>query len=170
MPGGPLQEWEYGEVAAGIGGHVHVEMVAEEIAFPVGVPAPVTVRLGIAAPAMAGGTALFPAVAEPLLTLLCGGADGRAVTGKGQMGRIDQAPADGPVQELLPVEAEYKGERILRLQAPALQQRKDLEAVLEESQGVFSPFFFPFGGFIFGNLSFGERLSGLPFQMREKKS
>ena len=47
---------------------------------------------------------------------------------------------------------------------------RSFEAVLEESQGVFSPFFFPFGGFIFGNRSFGERLSELLFQMREKKS
>lgn len=72
MPGGPLQEWEYREVAVGIGCHVHVEVVAEEIAFPVGVPAPVAVRLGIAALAMAGATALFLAAAEPLPTLLCG--------------------------------------------------------------------------------------------------
>ena len=71
MPRGPLQEREYREVAVGTGGHVHVEVVAEEIAFPVGVPAPVAVRLGIAALAMAGGTALFLAAAEPLLALLC---------------------------------------------------------------------------------------------------
>lgn len=38
------------------------------------------------------------------------------------MGRIGQASADGTVQELLPVEPEDKGERILWLQVPALQQ------------------------------------------------
>ena len=72
MPGGPLQEREHREVAVGIGGYEHVEVVAEEIVFPVGVPTPVAVRLGIAALAMAGGTALFLAAAEPLLMLLCG--------------------------------------------------------------------------------------------------
>ena len=33
-----------------------------------------------------------------------------------------------------------------------------MEAVLEESQGVLSPFFFPLGGFIFGKRSLGGRL------------
>lgn len=145
MPGGPLQEGEYREVAAGIGGHVHVEVVAEEIAFPVGVPAPVTVRLGIAALAMAGGTALFLAVAEPLLALLCGGTDGRAVTGKGQMGRIDQASADGTVQELLPVEPEDKGERIPWLQAPAFQQRKEPGSRAGRIAGSLLAFLLPLG-------------------------
>lgn len=49
----------------------------------------------------------------------------RAVTSKGQMGRVDQAFADGLIQELLPVEPEDEGEGILRLQVPALQQRKE---------------------------------------------
>ena len=31
----------------GIGGHIHVEVVAEEITFPMGVPSPVTIRLGM---------------------------------------------------------------------------------------------------------------------------
>ena len=145
MPGGPLQKWEYREVAAGIGCHVHVEVVAEEIAFPVGVPAPVAVRLGIAAPAMAGATALFPAVAEPLLTLLCGGADGRAVTGKCQMCRIDQASADGLVQELLLVEPEDKGERIPWLQAPAFQQRKEPGSRAGRITGSLLAFLLPLG-------------------------
>ena len=45
-----------------------------------------------------------------------------------------------------------------------------LDAVLEESQGVLSPFFFPFGGFTLGKRSFGERLYSSSCQMREKKS
>ena len=32
---------------------------------------------------------------------------------------------------------------------------RSLDAVLEESQGVLSPFFFPFGGFTLGKRSFG---------------
>ena len=122
MPGGPLQEREHREVAVGIGGHEHVEVVAEEIAFPVGIPSPVAVRLGIMALAVAGVTPFLLAVAE---ALLCGGADRRAVTSKGQTGRVDQAFADGLIQELLPVEPEDEGEGILRLQVPALQQRKE---------------------------------------------
>ena len=35
MPGGPFQKREYREVTEGIGSHIHVEVVAEEIAFPV---------------------------------------------------------------------------------------------------------------------------------------
>ncbi|NBH24984.1 hypothetical protein D3Z60_04055 [Lachnospiraceae bacterium] len=48
---------------------------------------------------------------------------------------------------------------------------RSFEAVLEESQGVLSPFFFPLGVFfILGNRSFGERLLESSCQMREKKS
>ena len=72
MPGGPLQEREHREVAVGIGGYEHVEVVAEEIAFPVGIPSPVAVRLGIMALAVAGVTPFLLAVAEALPALLCG--------------------------------------------------------------------------------------------------
>ncbi len=48
---------------------------------------------------------------------------------------------------------------------------RSFEAVLEESQGVLSPFFFPLGVFfILGNRSFGERLLESSCQIREKKS
>ena len=45
MSGSPFQEGEDREVTEGIGSHIHVEVVAEEITFPVGVPAPVAVGL-----------------------------------------------------------------------------------------------------------------------------
>ena len=45
VPGSPFQQWKNREVIEGIGSHKHVEMVAEEIAFPVGIPAPVAVGL-----------------------------------------------------------------------------------------------------------------------------
>ena len=40
-----------------------------------------------------------------------------------------------------------------------------MEAVLEESQGVLSPFFFPLGGFILGKRSLGEKLLESSCQM-----
>ena len=144
MAGGPLQEREHREVAVGIGGHEHVEVVAEEIAFPVGVPSPVAVRLGIAAPAAAEVTALFLAVAEVLPALLCGSADRRAIAGKCQMRGVDQALADGAVQELLPVEPEDKGEGILRLQVPALQQWKEPGSHAGRVTGGLLTFLLPF--------------------------
>ena len=114
MPGSPFQKWKYGEVAVGIGSHIHVEVVTEEVAFPVGVPAPVAVRLGVKALTVTGREAFFPATADPLFPLLRGSTDRSAVTGKSQMVRVDQPFADRKIQELLPVELENKGERIFR--------------------------------------------------------
>ena len=84
MPGSPFQKWKYREVAIGIGSHIHVEVVAEEIAFPVGVPSPVTVRLGVMALTVTGRTAFFLTIADTLFSLLCGSTDRGAVTGKSQ--------------------------------------------------------------------------------------
>ena len=47
MPGSPFQKRKYREIAVGIGGHIHVEVVAEEITFQMGVPSQVTIRLGM---------------------------------------------------------------------------------------------------------------------------
>ena len=66
MPGSPFQKWKYREVAIGIGSHIHVEVVAEEIAFPVGVPSPVTVRLGVMALTVTGRIAFFLTIADTL--------------------------------------------------------------------------------------------------------
>lgn len=97
MAGGPLQEREYREIAVGIGGHEHVEVVAKEIAVPVGVPPPVTVWLGIAAFTVTGITATLPAIADPLFALLCSGADRSSIPGKSQMVRGDQALMNGKI-------------------------------------------------------------------------
>ena len=85
-----------------IGSHIHVEVVAEEIAVPMGVPSPVTVWLGIAAFTVTGITATFPAVTDPLFALLCG-----------QEFRLRQEP-DGQGRSTLcewkdPETAAYKG-------------------------------------------------------------
>ena len=88
MPGSSFQKRKYGEVAVGIGCHIHVEVVTEEVAFPMGVPSPVAVRLGILAFAVTGRTAFFLAIADSFFSLLCGSPDRSAVTSKIQMIRI----------------------------------------------------------------------------------
>ena len=115
MPGGMFQKRKYREVAVGIGSHIHVEVVTEEIAFLVGVLPPVAVRLGVMALTVTGRTALFLTVADTLFPLQGGSPYRGTVTGKSQMVRVDQALADRNLQELLPVELENKGKWILRL-------------------------------------------------------
>ena len=88
-------------------------MVTEEIAFPVRVPSPVTVGLGIMTFTIAGRAAIFPTVADPLFPLLCRGPYRSAVSGKSQMIWIDQTHADGKIQELLLIKPENEGKRIL---------------------------------------------------------
>ena len=88
VPGSPLQKRKYGEIAVGIGCHKHVEVVTEEVAFPMGVPSPVAVWLGILAFAVTGRTAFFLAIADSFFSLLCGSPDRSAVTSKIQMIRI----------------------------------------------------------------------------------
>ena len=90
MPGSPFQKRKYREIAVGIGGHIHVEVVTEEIAFPMGVLSPVAVWLRIMAFAAAGRTAVFLTVADQSFPLLRGSPDRSAVTGKSQMFWIDQ--------------------------------------------------------------------------------
>ena len=149
MPGSPFQKGKYREIAVGIGGHIHVEVVTEEIAFPMGVPSPVAVRLRIMAFAVAGRTAVFLTIADPFFSLLRGSPDRSAVTGKSQMIRIDQPSVDGTIQELLFVETENKGKRIFRFQLPTFQQREKLGCSAGRITGSFLTFLFPFGWFHF---------------------
>ena len=101
MSGSPFQKREYREVIERIGSHIHVEVVAEKIAFPMGVPAPVTVRLRIMAFAAAGRAVFFLTIADCFFPLLRGSPDRGAVTGNSQMARIDQSFLNGTIQELL---------------------------------------------------------------------
>ena len=149
MPGSSFQKGKYREIAVGIGGHIHVEVVAEEIAFPMRVPSPVAVRLRIMAFAAAGRTAFFLAITDPFFPLLRGSADRSAVTGKSQMIWIDQPSVDGTIQELLFVETENKGKRIFRFQLPTFQQREKLGCSAGRITGSFLTFLFPFGWFHF---------------------
>ncbi len=90
-------------------------MVAEEITFPVGVPSPVTVGLGIMTFTVTGRTAFLLTMADALFALLCGSTDRGAVTGKGQVPGINQPPVDGLVQELLLIKPENEEKGIPRL-------------------------------------------------------
>ena len=85
MTGSPLQKRKNRKVAVGIGSHIHVEVVTEEIGFPVGIPSPVTVGLGIMTLAVTGRTAFFLTIADPFFSLLCGSTDRSAIAGKSQM-------------------------------------------------------------------------------------
>ena len=71
--------------------HIHVEVVTEEITFPMGVPSPVTSRLGIMTFTITGRAAIFRAIANPFFPLLGGGADRGPVTGKSQMFRVNKS-------------------------------------------------------------------------------
>ena len=170
MPGSPFQKRKYREIAVGIGGHIHVEVVTKKVAIPMGIPSPVAVRLRITAFAVTGRTAIFLAVTDPFFSLLCSGADRGAVTGKSQMVWIDQSFLDRTIQELLMIKPKDEKKGFSGFNFQRSSKGRSLEAILEESQGVFSPFFFPLGGFILGKRSLGERLSESACQMREKKS
>ena len=114
MTGSPLQKRKNRKVAVGIGSHIHVEVVTEEIGFPVGIPSPVTVGLGIMTLAVTGRTAFFLTITESLFPLLCGSTDRSAVSSKSQMFWIDQAFMNRRIQELMAIELENKGKRIFR--------------------------------------------------------
>ena len=161
MPGSSFQKRKYREIAVGIGGHIHVEVVAEEIAFPMRVPSPVAVRLRIMAFAAAGRTAFFLAITDPFFPLLRGSADRSAVTGKSQMIWIDQPSVDGTIQELLFVETENKGKRIFRFQLPTFQQREKLGCSAGRITGSFLTFLFPFGWFHFRETVFRGKIVGV---------
>lgn len=96
-------------------------MVTKEIAFPVGVPPPVAVRLGIMAFTAAGRGAEFLTFTDPLFSLLSSAAYRSTVTGKSQMFRVDQPLTDGKVQELLLIKTEDEGKRIIRFELPAFE-------------------------------------------------
>ena len=145
----------------GIGSHIHVEVVTEKVAFPMGVPSPVAVRLRIMAFAVAGRTAVFLTIADPFFPLLRGSPDRSAVTGKSQMIRIDQPSVDGTIQELLFVETENKGKRIFRFQLPTFQQREKLGCSAGRITGSFLTFLFPFGWFHFRETVFRGKIVGV---------
>ena len=143
MPGSSFQKGKYREIAVGIGGHIHVEVVAEEIAFPMRVPSPVAVRLRIMAFAVAGRTAVFLTIADPFFPLLRSSPDRSAVTGKSQMLRVNKSLRAGNGQELLVIKPEDEKEWIFWFELPAFQQRKKPGCRTGRITGSFIAFLFP---------------------------
>ena len=161
MPGSPFQKRKYREIAVGIGGHIHVEVVAEEIAFPMRVPSPVAVRLRIMAFAAAGRTAFFLAIADPFFSLLCSSPDGSAVTGKSQMAWIDQSFLNRTIQELLMIKPKDEKKGILRFQLPVFQQRKKFGCGTGRITGSLIPFLFSLGRLHFRETVFWGKIVGV---------
>ena len=149
MPGSPFQKRKYREIAVGIGGHIHVEVVTKEIAFPMGVPSPAAVWLRIMAFAAAGRTAVFPAIADPFFSLLRSSTDRSAITGKSQMVWIDQSLLNRTIQELLLIKEKNKEKRIFRFEVPMLQQREKFGRSAGRIAGSFIAFLFSFRWFHF---------------------
>ena len=145
----------------GIGGHIHVEVVTEKIAFPMRVPSPVAVRLRIQAFAAAGRTGIFLTIADPFFPLLSGSPYRGAITGKSQMGWIHQSVLNRTIQELLAIEPENKGKRIFLFQLPTIQQREKLGSGTGRVTGILITFPFPFGRFHFREPIFGGKMIGI---------
>ena len=145
----------------GIGGHIHVEVVTEKIAFPMRVPSPVAVRLRIMAFAAAGRTAFFLAITDPFFPLLRGSADRSTVTGKSQMVWVNQSFLNRTLQELLLIETENKGKRIFLFEFPMFQQRKEFGCGTGRITGSFFTFLFPFGWFHFRETVFRGKIVGV---------
>ena len=159
MPGSSFQKRKYREIAVGIGGHIHVEVVTEEIAFPMRVPSPVAVRLRIMAFAAAGRTAVFLTIADPFFPLLRSSTDRGAVTGKSQMVWIDQSFLDRTIQELLMIKPKDEKKGILRFQIPAFQQRKKFGSGTGRITRSFLTFLFPFGWLHFRETVFRGKIA-----------
>lgn len=158
MPGSPFQKRKYREIAVGIGGHIHVEVVTEEIAFPMRVPSPVAVWLRIMAFTVAGRTTVFLTIADRCFPLLRSSTDRSAVTGKSQMVWIDQSFLNRTLQELQMIEPENKGKRIFRFELPVFQQRKKFGCGTGRITGSFLTFLFSFGWFHFRKTVFRGKI------------
>ncbi len=162
MPGSPFQKGKNREVTVGTGSHIHVEVVPEEIAFPVGIPSPVAVGLGIVAFTVTGRTVLFLTVTDTFFPLLRGSTDGGAVTGKCQVARVDESPVDGLVQELLAVKPENERKRSDGFQVPAFQEGKKPGSDAGRITGSLLSFLFPLWRFHSGKPVFRGEIIRIP--------
>lgn len=62
MPGGRAKERENKQVVFRIRGGQHIQVIAEKVTFPVGIPSDVTVRLAVGTVALAVRDAFFQTV------------------------------------------------------------------------------------------------------------
>lgn len=161
MSGSPFQKWKYREIAVGIGCHIHVEVVTEEIAFPMGVPSPIAVRLRIMAFAIAERTAFFLTIADPFFPLLRSSPDRGAVTGKSQMFRVYESFRAGNGQELLVIKAKDEKKRVLWFELPMLQQREKFGRSAGRIAGSLIAFLFPLRWFHFRETVFRGKVVGI---------
>lgn len=91
MVGSGTEKREHGQVAVRIRGGGHIQAITKIVAFPVGVPSDVTVRLAVDAVTPAVADAVFYAVAGMFFPFPCGSADRGAVPRKREAGKIKQS-------------------------------------------------------------------------------
>ena len=99
VPGGWAEQGENREVAFRVGGSEHIQVIAKVVAFPVGVPANVTVRLVIEAAAFTIADTFFQAIAGTGLSFPGTGINRGAVPGNGEAVKIDKALINGDIKE-----------------------------------------------------------------------
>ena len=91
MPGCRAKERENRQVVFRIRGGHHIQIIAEIVTFPVGIPSDVTVRLAIKTVTLAVPEAFFQTVAGTLFAFPCGSIDRGAIPGQGKIKKIDEA-------------------------------------------------------------------------------
>ncbi len=96
------------------------------VAASIRVPANIAIGLGVVAVAFAVSDSKFSAIAQPFLSLLSGGNDGGAISGKRQSSGIDEAPLDGFLQKLMLKHLEEEGEWLLLGRRFCLELRQKL--------------------------------------------
>lgn len=99
MPGSRAKERENRQVVFRIGGGEHIQVIAEIVTLPVGIPPYVTVWLAIAAVTLTVPDPFFQAVTGSFFPFPGGSIDRGAIAGKGEVQEIDQTVLDRAVQE-----------------------------------------------------------------------
>lgn len=99
MPGSRAKERENRQVVFRIGGGEHIQVIAEIVTLPVGIPPYVTVWLAIAAVTLTVPDPFFQAVTGSFFSFPGGSIDRGAIAGKGEVQEIDQTVLDRAVQE-----------------------------------------------------------------------
>ena len=99
MSGSGAKEREYREVIFRIRGSEHIQVIAKVIAFPVGIPAEVTVRLAVKTIAFAVANTIFETFTGTFFPFSGSRIDRSAVTSQGKVHEVDKAFLCGMVKE-----------------------------------------------------------------------